>query len=87
MVNSELLREGLQGFGFFSVTPLGLVILLLGIIYMLLMRFMLKGEEEGVLREGWRHRTFRDLIKEYHLTGRARRPGYPSQFADDWPAS
>ncbi|AMO47981.1 Di-and tricarboxylate transporter [Kosakonia oryzendophytica] len=89
VVNSELLREGLQGFGFFSVTPLGLVILLLGIIYMLLMRFMLKGEEQGVLRDGWRHRTFRDLIKEYHLTGRARRlairPGSPmiGQRLDD----
>ncbi|WP_312688105.1 SLC13 family permease [Kosakonia sp.] len=89
VVNSELLREGLQGFSFFSVTPLGLVILLLGILYMLLMRFMLKGSDDEMLRDGWRRRTFRDLIKEYRLTGRARRlairPGSPmiGQRLDD----
>ncbi|VFS64961.1 transporter, divalent anion:Na+ symporter (DASS) family [Kluyvera cryocrescens] len=43
VINSELLREGLDGFGFFSVTPIGLVVLVLGIVYMLIMRFMLKG--------------------------------------------
>ena len=42
MVNSELLREGLHGFSFFSVTPIGLVVLILGIVYMLAVRFMLK---------------------------------------------
>lgn len=42
VVNSELLREGLHGFNFFSVTPLGIVVLALGIVYMLVMRFMLK---------------------------------------------
>lgn len=41
VVNSELLREGLHGFNF-SVTPLGIVVLALGIVYMLVMRFMLK---------------------------------------------
>ena len=44
VVNSELIREGLEGFSFFSVTPLGLVILLMGVVYMLLTRFALKGE-------------------------------------------
>lgn len=89
VVNSELLREGLSGFSFFSVTPLGLVILLMGIIYMLLMRFMLKGDNEEHQRDGWKRRTFRDLIKEYRLTGRARRlairPGSPliGQRLDD----
>ncbi|WP_437887159.1 SLC13 family permease [Phytobacter sp. V91] len=89
VINSELLREGLSGFSFFSVTPLGLVILLMGIIYMLLMRFMLKGEKQEHQRDSWKRRTFRDLIKEYHLTGRARRlairPGSPliGQRLDD----
>nr|WP_318384103.1 SLC13 family permease [uncultured Enterobacter sp.] len=73
VVNSELLREGLAGFSFFSVTPLGLVILVLGILYMLVMRFVLKGEQPDHARDGWKRRTFRDLIKEYRLTGRARR--------------
>ena len=31
VVNSELLREGYHGFSFFSVTPIGLVVLVLGI--------------------------------------------------------
>jgi di/tricarboxylate transporter len=44
VVNSELLREGLHGFSFFSVTPIGLVVLVLGVVYMLAVRFMLKGK-------------------------------------------
>lgn len=89
VVNSELLREGLHGFGFFSVTPIGLVVLLLGIIYMLLMRFMFRGEDVAASRDGGRRSTFRDLIKAYRLTGRARRlairPGSPmiGQRLDD----
>ncbi|EHW1825754.1 SLC13 family permease [Salmonella enterica subsp. arizonae serovar 40:z36:-] len=87
VVNSELLREGLHGFSFFSVTPLGLVVLALGIGYMLVMRFMLKGDAPG--QQGSKRRTFRDLIREYRLTGRARRlairPGSPmvGQRLDD----
>ncbi|NUU67533.1 SLC13 family permease [Enterobacteriaceae bacterium BIT-l23] len=89
VVNSELLREGLQGFHFFSVTPIGAVILLLGIGYMLVARFALKGRERDDGKEGWKRRTFRDLIKEYRLSGRARRlairPGSPliGQRLDD----
>ena len=63
VVNSELLREGLHGFSFFSVTPIGLVVLILGIVYML----------ADSARDGRKRSTFRDLIREYHLTGRARR--------------
>lgn len=89
VVNSELLREGLHGFGFFSVTPIGLVVLLLGIVYMLLMRFMFKGEDTSSSRDGGKRSSFRDLIKAYRLTGRARRlairPGSPmiGQRLDD----
>ena len=87
VINSELIREGLHGFSFFSVTPIGLVVLLLGIVYMLLMRFMLPGDENET--KGDKARTFRDLIKEYRLNGRARRlairPGSPlvGQRLDD----
>ena len=89
VVNSELIREGLEGFSFFSVTPIGLVVLVMGIIYMLLTRFALKGEKQDKAKEGWKRRSFRDLIKEYRLTGRARRlairPGSPmvGQRLDD----
>ncbi|SNY63195.1 SLC13 family permease [Enterobacter sp. CC120223-11] len=87
VINSELIREGLDGFSFFSVTPIGIVVLLLGIVYMLLMRFMLPGDESESRPD--KRRTFRDLIKEYRLNGRARRlairPGSPlvGQRLDD----
>ncbi|PLH86840.1 SLC13 family permease [Klebsiella pneumoniae] len=89
VVNSELLREGLHGFRFFSVTPIGLVVLILGIVYMLAVRFMLKTDNGDSARDGRKRSTFRDLIREYHLTGRARRlairPGSPmiGQRLDD----
>ncbi|MGV1701552.1 SLC13 family permease [Klebsiella pneumoniae] len=89
VVSSELLREGLHGFSFFSVTPIGLVVLILGIVYMLAVRFMLKTDNGDSARDGRKRSTFRDLIREYHLTGRARRlairPGSPmiGQRLDD----
>ncbi|WP_333937525.1 SLC13 family permease [Klebsiella pneumoniae] len=89
VVNSELLREGLHGFSFFSVTPIGLVVLILGIVYMLAVRFMLNTDNGDSARDGRKRSTFRDLIREYHLTGRARRlairPGSPmiGQRLDD----
>ncbi|MFU9460073.1 SLC13 family permease [Klebsiella pneumoniae] len=89
VVNSELLREGLHGFSFFSVTPIGLVVLILCIVYMLAVRFMLKTDNGDSARDGRKRSTFRDLIREYHLTGRARRlairPGSPmiGQRLDD----
>ncbi|KMH81279.1 SLC13 family permease [Klebsiella quasipneumoniae] len=89
VVNSELLREGLHGFSFFSVTPIGLVVLILGIVYMLAVRFMLKTDNGDSARDGRKRSTFRDLIREYHLTGRAHRlairPGSPmiGQRLDD----
>ena len=89
VINSELLREGLDGFGFFSVTPIGLVVLVLGIFYMLLMRSVLKSDTADSSHTGWKRSSFRDLIKAYHLTGRARRlairPGSPliGQRLDD----
>lgn len=87
VVNSELLREGFHGFSFFSVTPLGVVVLAIGIVYMLVMRFMLKGDAPG--QQAGKRRAFRDLIRDYRLTGRARRlairPGSPmvGQRLDD----
>lgn len=89
VINSELLREGLAGFHFFSVTPLGLVILVLGIVYMLLMRGALTDSRNDDGADTWRRRSFRELIKEYRLAGRARRlairPGSPmiGQRLDD----
>ncbi|WP_413727942.1 SLC13 family permease [Sodalis sp. RH19] len=89
VVNSELVRDGAEGFGFFAVTPVGVVVLALGVGYMLVARYWLGGGEASHEREQWQRRTFRDLIRDYKLTGRARRlalrPGSPliGQRLDD----
>ncbi len=72
VVNSELVREGIKGFQFFSITPIGILILFAGIAYMWLTRRWLGSNEPDKLPERYR-RTFRDLIRDYKLTGRARR--------------
>ena len=41
VVNAELIRQGAQGFSFFSFTPFGLPLLALGIVYMLFARGLL----------------------------------------------
>ncbi|QDX31926.1 SLC13 family permease [Dickeya poaceiphila] len=73
VVSSELMRTGMNGFSFFSVTPIGAVVLLTGIAYMLVARFWLTATDSDGLKDGWKRKTFRDLIREYRLTGRARR--------------
>jgi hypothetical protein len=65
---------------------LGLVILVLGIIYMLLTRFALKSDKQDKPRDGWKRRTFRDLIKEYRLTRAGPSSGDPPRLAADWSA-
>lgn len=72
VVNSELVREGIKGFQFFSITPIGILILLAGIAYMWVARRWLGSSEPDKLPERYQ-RTFRDLIRDYKLTGRARR--------------
>lgn len=73
VVDSTLRREGFTGFGFFSFTPLGLVILAMGVGYMLVARRWLQvrnGADEGV---GKARRNFHDLIADYKLAGREHR--------------
>ncbi|EOV8087009.1 SLC13 family permease [Providencia huaxiensis] len=72
VVNSELVREGIKGFQFFSITPIGILILFAGIAYMWLTRRWL-GSNETDKQPVKYQRTFRDLIRDYKLTGRARR--------------
>ncbi|TFF73609.1 SLC13 family permease [Aeromonas taiwanensis] len=73
VVNSELMRHDIHGFGFFSFTPMGVIILVMGSLYILLMRTSLvRDEEEGKHKQSGRS-TMRDLIRDYRLAGRARR--------------
>ncbi|KEY57711.1 SLC13 family permease [Serratia sp. DD3] len=73
VVNSELVREGIEGFGFFAVTPIGVLVLVLGVGYMLVARRWLVDNRGINANVDWQRRTFRDLIRDYKLSGRARR--------------
>lgn len=73
VVNAELVRQGAEGFGFFSFTPFGLPLLVLGILYMLVARRLLGGAPEGGDTGAARRPTLRDWIGRYRLAERARR--------------
>jgi di/tricarboxylate transporter len=69
VVNSELERHGIAGFRFFSFTPFGLPVLILGIVYMILTRRWLAGGAES--KAGPTHRpSLADWIAEYKLADR-----------------
>ncbi|WP_435607559.1 SLC13 family permease [Pseudomonas knackmussii] len=72
VVHSELVREGEPGFGFFSFTPIGLLILVLGVAYMLVARRWL-GASDGSGGNATQRRSLSDLIRDYQLAGRERR--------------
>jgi di/tricarboxylate transporter len=69
VVDAELRRAGLGGFDFFTVTPVGLVVLVLGIGYMLVARRLLGGGEAGGVGSA---RTFATLVADYDVDARAR---------------
>lgn len=69
VVNGELVRSGFQGFGFFSFTPLGLPILIVGIVYMLFARRWLPAPYD--LQSSRRPAlTLLDLVRTYRLEDR-----------------
>ena len=80
VVNAELVRQGEAGFHFFSVTPFGVPVLLLGIVYMLFARrWLAAASDPGTL--GARRPSLRDWIEQYQLADREYRarvtPGSP----------
>ncbi|EFH12526.1 SLC13 family permease, partial [Teichococcus cervicalis] len=70
VVDAELRRDGGPGFGFFSLTPFGLPILALGILYMLAARRFLGGAAAPEGARGGRPSLAR-LVADYGLDGRA----------------
>ena len=71
VVHAELRRAGLDGFGFFAFTPIGLSILALGVGYMLLARRWLVRREAGNAEPP--RLTLADLAERYRLSERERR--------------
>lgn len=72
VVNSELVRSGAAGFHFFSFTPFGLPVLVLGIGYMLFARRWLAARSEPPRPAVGRPRL-RDWVEVYNLAGREQR--------------
>jgi di/tricarboxylate transporter len=70
MVNAELARRGLEGFGFFGITPFGLPILLLAVLYMLLARRLLADGSEAGAKAAPARVRLADWIEAYALPGR-----------------
>ena len=71
VVSSELIRQGLDGFHFFSFTPIGLVVLFCGIGYMLFARRWLGAGKAG--KNEPERQTMQDLAALYRLSERERR--------------
>jgi di/tricarboxylate transporter len=80
VVNSELVRQGVEGFQFFSFTPFGIPILLLAIVYMKFASRWLSSTAEDAASKQRRPRMA-DWIEEYQLASREHRvrilPGSP----------
>jgi di/tricarboxylate transporter len=68
VVNGELMRRGFEGFHFFSFTPFGVAVLVLGILYMRVARRWLERTLPTTGRGGQTH--LMDWVEEYALAGR-----------------
>jgi di/tricarboxylate transporter len=68
VVNGELMRRGFEGFRFFSFTPFGVAVLVLGIGYMRVARRWLSGTLPTSGRGGQPH--LMDWVEDYALAGR-----------------
>jgi di/tricarboxylate transporter len=70
MVVDVAVREhGFQGFNFFSFTPFGMAVLVIGVAYMLVTRRWL-GVGEVKKPPGRRRRDLPEVIRDYQLSGR-----------------
>lgn len=82
VVNSELERVELEGFKFFSITPIGIGVLIVGLLYCVISRNWLVSKKQiDESQKSPTRRQITDLIREYKLSGRAHRaqilPGSP----------
>lgn len=73
VINSELIRRGEAGFGFFSFTPFGIPILILGIAYMLIARHWLPDNAPTPNAFTKVRPTLRHWVEQYQLARREHR--------------
>lgn len=82
IANAELVRAGQAPLSFFSFTPIGLMVLVLGIGYMLVARRLLdSGDSADHTKANYNRTSMNDLIISYQLQGRSKQalimPGSP----------
>ncbi|WP_437192074.1 SLC13 family permease [Planctomicrobium sp. SH527] len=70
VVNSELVRRGFDGFGFFSFTPFGAPILVLAIAYMLTARHWLPKGESQAAAVRFSRPSMLEWVERYNLVDR-----------------
>lgn len=70
IAHSELVKAGFTGFSFFSFTPIGIAVLVLGIGYMLIARRWLDNGESLATDSG-SSSSMAQFIDTYHLQGKA----------------
>lgn len=69
VMNSILTRENFEGFTFFAFSPIGLIVLVAGVVYMLYARRFLGNNEENPQKTSAKT-TFSKLANRYELTWR-----------------
>ncbi len=68
VVSEQLTKEGLKSFGFFDFTPIGVLVLVVGIGYLVLAGRKSLPKETGVQTPAQDRLSLRDLVEVYDLT-------------------
>ncbi len=73
VINDALTTAGLQPFGFFSITPIGLLALTLGVVYMWTIGSRLLPTHSPKTGTAGRRQTLLELVESYNLMGQLHR--------------
>src|SRR5690606_36081922 len=79
VISNELDKAGYGALSFFSFTPLGLIVVAIGIVALWpLSRLLLSGKPTGDDKKG-RGKSLKDLVEEYHLNNNLYRGKVPGK--------